>query len=109
MRASNDDAIDEVIRAQQLCESLAVRYTADLAVFDGENGTSMAPQFHREVLEPVQREEYRSATVGLGKFTADFLNDDPLLRMDFTGLTSVLIPVLLVLDNAQQNGLDTSE
>lgn len=103
---SEEDAIDEIIQSQNLCESLTVRYTADLVAFDDSNGTSMALQFSRDVWEEVRNEEYRRAITGLDNFVADFLRDDPLMRIAFGGLISVLRPVLSVLVNAQQSGLD---
>ena len=106
---SSEDLISEIIRAQQLCESLAVRYAADLMAFDDENETDMAARFVRGVLVEVQGEEYPRAVTGLDRFVADFLDNDPLMRIDFGGLVSVLRPVLVILASAQQNGLDTED
>ena len=104
-----EHAIDSIIRSQQLCESGAIRYAAELLAFDNENGTTMAPQFHRDVLAEVQDEEYERAIIGLDKFINDFLDNDPLMRIDFGGLITMLKPTLVVLANAQINGLDVSD
>jgi hypothetical protein len=109
MRTLNEDAIERIIRSQQLCESLTVRYLADLTAFDDQNRTVMAMQFRSDVLMEVQNEEYQRAIAGLDKFITDYLNDDPLLRIDFRGLAAILRPVLVVLTNAQQHGLDTRD
>lgn len=102
-------AIDALIRCQQLCESEAIRYTAELLAFDNLNGTDLASQFRQDVLHEVQREEYRRAIAGLDGFVRDFLDNDPLMRLDFSGLTTVLRPALAMLVNAQLNGLDVSD
>ena len=109
MRTSDEDAIEKIIRSQQLGASLAIRYTADLVAFDRQNGTTMATQFRRDVLMEVQNEDYQRAIAGLDKFLAEYLDNDPLLRIDFRGMASILRPVLVVLANAQQNGLDTED
>ncbi len=101
-------AIDAIIRCQQLSESEAVRYAAELLDFDSLNGTGMAPQFRKDVLDKVQQQEYGPALIGLDRFVADFLDLDPLMRIDFSGLTQVLRPALALLFNAQENGLDVS-
>ena len=106
LRPSQEAAIDAIIRSQQLCESLANRYTADLLEFDDRNETRMAGQFRRGVLAAIQDEDYQRAVVRLDDFAADFLHDDPLMRIHFGGLTTMLRPILVVLANAQQNGLD---
>ena len=102
-------AIDAVIRCQQLCESEAIRYAAELLAFDNLNGTDMASRFREGVLAEVQSEEYRRAIAGLDGFVVDFLDNDPLMRIDFSGLTTVLRPALVVLVNAQLNGLDLAD
>ena len=104
-----DSAIDAVIRCQQLCESEAIRYAAELLAFDDLNGTEMASRFRQAVLAEVQSEAYRQAIAGLDGFVADFLDNDPLMRMDFSGLITVLRPALVTLANVQLNGLDVSD
>ena len=69
----------------------------------------MAPQFHHDVLAEVQNEEYERAIIGLDKFINDFLDDNPLMRIDFSGLITMLKPTLVVLANVQINGLDVSD
>lgn len=109
MRPSNEEAIDKIIRSQQLCESLTIRYTADLVAFDRENGTTMAMRFRRDVLVEVQKEQYERAIVGLDGFVANYLDNDPLMRQDFLGLGSILRPTLVILADAQRVGLDSSD
>lgn len=69
----------------------------------------MASRFQQAVLAEVQNEEYQRAIAGLDSFVADFLHNDPLMRIDFSGLTAVLRPALVMLVNAQLNGLDVSD
>ena len=102
-------AIDTLIRCQQLCESVTIRYAAELLAFDDVQGTEIAAGFRSDVLVAVQSEDYQRAIVGLDKFIADFLSDDPLMRIEFGGLQTMLRPTLVVLLNAQQNGLDVPE
>lgn len=102
-------AIDAIIRCQQLCESETIRYTAEMLAFDDAHGTALATQFRRTVLVEVQNEDYRRAIVGLDRFIADFLDSDPLMRGDFGGLRTMLRPTLVVLTNAQEQGLDVSD
>ena len=102
-------AIEALIRCQQLSESLSVRYAADLLAFDNLHGTDTAQQFRRDVLDNVQQQEYGPAIIGLDRFVADFLDSDPLMRIDFSGLTEVLRPALALLFSSQEHGLDVSD
>lgn len=102
-------AIETLIRCQQLSESVSVRYAADLLEFDRLYGTGMTHQFRRDVLDNVQQQEYGQAIIGLDRFVADFLDSDPLMRIDFSGLNGVLRPALVLLVNAQEHGLDVSD
>ena len=80
-----------------------------MLAFDNENETYMASQFRENVLSEIENEEYQSALIGLDKFIDDYLAQDPLMRMDFGGLSGVMRPALVVLVTAQVNGIDTAE
>lgn len=83
-------------------ESLAVYYTALL--YNYHYGD--APPFRDLVLAPLRDERYAAAFAGLVEFISQHYDRQPLLREFHSGIREVLYPVLQLLANIAEYGVD---